>query len=290
MTAPNATIALTNGAQACNIFWEVGSSATLDTATTFRARSWRSPRSSSTIRPRSAAGPSPRTPRCPVEQVRCRPPAMPRPCPAPRPRPRSRTPAARSRVGVWAAEPALVAAALGGLGAVGLGLGHRGRGCARPDQVGRGPIGGRQTTTPLLLKLLRRRLQLLEARRRGARSVVLQSKPTNRRPMTTLTQSRLVADPGEPLGVTSSRLSTIRVSSDGFMPRACCASSPGTTRWWYSANVAMLALCLLLLVVLQNPSLKALDAGVLAWSGSARFRSSTTRGTGRCSRRGRRRS
>jgi hypothetical protein len=35
VTAPNATIALTNGAQDCNVFWEVRSSATLDTATTF---------------------------------------------------------------------------------------------------------------------------------------------------------------------------------------------------------------------------------------------------------------
>ncbi|HXO66490.1 MAG TPA: ice-binding family protein [Candidatus Dormibacteraeota bacterium] len=35
VTAPNATIFLTNGAQDCNVFWEVRSSATLDTATTF---------------------------------------------------------------------------------------------------------------------------------------------------------------------------------------------------------------------------------------------------------------
>jgi ice-binding like protein len=35
ITAPGATVALTNGAQACNVFWQVGSSATLDTTTTF---------------------------------------------------------------------------------------------------------------------------------------------------------------------------------------------------------------------------------------------------------------
>jgi hypothetical protein len=35
VTAPGATVALTNGAQACNVFWQVGSSATLDTTTTF---------------------------------------------------------------------------------------------------------------------------------------------------------------------------------------------------------------------------------------------------------------
>jgi hypothetical protein len=35
VTAPGATVRLTNGAQACNVFWQVGSSATLDTTTTF---------------------------------------------------------------------------------------------------------------------------------------------------------------------------------------------------------------------------------------------------------------
>jgi uncharacterized protein GlcG (DUF336 family) len=35
VTAPGATVALTGGAQACNVFWQVGSSATLDTTTTF---------------------------------------------------------------------------------------------------------------------------------------------------------------------------------------------------------------------------------------------------------------
>ncbi len=35
VTAPGATVSLTNGAQACNVFWQVGSSATLDTTTTF---------------------------------------------------------------------------------------------------------------------------------------------------------------------------------------------------------------------------------------------------------------
>ncbi|PPG32716.1 ice-binding family protein [Pseudoclavibacter sp. RFBB5] len=34
-TAPNSTVALVNGVQACNVFWQVGSSATLDTDTTF---------------------------------------------------------------------------------------------------------------------------------------------------------------------------------------------------------------------------------------------------------------
>jgi hypothetical protein len=35
VTAPNATVALTHGAQPCNVFWQVSSSATLDTGTTF---------------------------------------------------------------------------------------------------------------------------------------------------------------------------------------------------------------------------------------------------------------
>jgi len=35
ITAPTSTVALTGGAQACNVFWQVGSSATLDTASTF---------------------------------------------------------------------------------------------------------------------------------------------------------------------------------------------------------------------------------------------------------------
>lgn len=35
VTGPGATVSLTNGAQPCNVFWQVGSSATLDTTTTF---------------------------------------------------------------------------------------------------------------------------------------------------------------------------------------------------------------------------------------------------------------
>jgi len=35
VTAPGATVSLSNGAQPCNVFWQVGSSATLDTTTTF---------------------------------------------------------------------------------------------------------------------------------------------------------------------------------------------------------------------------------------------------------------
>ena len=35
VTAPRTTVVLTNGAEACNVYWQVGSSATLDTATTF---------------------------------------------------------------------------------------------------------------------------------------------------------------------------------------------------------------------------------------------------------------
>jgi hypothetical protein len=35
ITAPNSTVQLINGAQACNVFWQVGSSATLGTSTTF---------------------------------------------------------------------------------------------------------------------------------------------------------------------------------------------------------------------------------------------------------------
>jgi hypothetical protein len=35
ITAPGATVRLINGAQACNVFWQVSSSATLDTTTTF---------------------------------------------------------------------------------------------------------------------------------------------------------------------------------------------------------------------------------------------------------------
>jgi Ice-binding-like len=35
VTGPGATVSLTNGAQACQVFWQVSSSATLDTTTTF---------------------------------------------------------------------------------------------------------------------------------------------------------------------------------------------------------------------------------------------------------------
>lgn len=35
ITAPNSTVALINGAKSCNVYWQVGSSATLDTNTTF---------------------------------------------------------------------------------------------------------------------------------------------------------------------------------------------------------------------------------------------------------------
>jgi hypothetical protein len=35
VTGPGATVSLINGAQACNVFWQVSSSATLDTTTTF---------------------------------------------------------------------------------------------------------------------------------------------------------------------------------------------------------------------------------------------------------------
>ncbi len=35
ITGPGSSVVLTNGAQACNVFWQVGSSATLDTTTTF---------------------------------------------------------------------------------------------------------------------------------------------------------------------------------------------------------------------------------------------------------------
>ncbi|WP_202912065.1 ice-binding family protein, partial [Nesterenkonia muleiensis] len=35
ITAPGSTVALQGGAQSCNVFWKVGSSATLDTSTTF---------------------------------------------------------------------------------------------------------------------------------------------------------------------------------------------------------------------------------------------------------------
>lgn len=35
VTAPNSSVALINGTNACNVFWQVGSSATVDTTTTF---------------------------------------------------------------------------------------------------------------------------------------------------------------------------------------------------------------------------------------------------------------
>jgi hypothetical protein len=35
ITGPGSTVSLINGAQACNVFWQVGSSATLDTGSTF---------------------------------------------------------------------------------------------------------------------------------------------------------------------------------------------------------------------------------------------------------------
>lgn len=36
ITAPNSVVALINGASACNVYWQVGSSATLDTSTKFK--------------------------------------------------------------------------------------------------------------------------------------------------------------------------------------------------------------------------------------------------------------
>lgn len=36
ITAPNSTVSLINGANACNVFWQVGSSATIDTGSTFK--------------------------------------------------------------------------------------------------------------------------------------------------------------------------------------------------------------------------------------------------------------
>jgi len=36
ITAPGSSVALVNGANACNVFWQVGSSATLDTTTSFK--------------------------------------------------------------------------------------------------------------------------------------------------------------------------------------------------------------------------------------------------------------
>jgi hypothetical protein len=36
ITAPNSKVALINGASACNVYWQVGSSATLDTSTSFK--------------------------------------------------------------------------------------------------------------------------------------------------------------------------------------------------------------------------------------------------------------
>ncbi len=36
ITAPNSTVALTGGASACDVYWQVGSSATLDTTTSFK--------------------------------------------------------------------------------------------------------------------------------------------------------------------------------------------------------------------------------------------------------------
>jgi hypothetical protein len=36
ITAPNSKVVLTNGASACNVYWQIGSSATLDTTTSFK--------------------------------------------------------------------------------------------------------------------------------------------------------------------------------------------------------------------------------------------------------------
>jgi type VI secretion system secreted protein VgrG len=36
ITAPNSKVALINGASECNVYWQVGSSATLDTSTSFK--------------------------------------------------------------------------------------------------------------------------------------------------------------------------------------------------------------------------------------------------------------
>jgi hypothetical protein len=41
ITASSSTVSLINGAQECNVFWQVGSSATLGSSSTMVATSWR---------------------------------------------------------------------------------------------------------------------------------------------------------------------------------------------------------------------------------------------------------
>jgi type VI secretion system secreted protein VgrG len=39
ITAPDSSVVLVNGASACRVYWQIGSSATLDTSTSFKGRS-----------------------------------------------------------------------------------------------------------------------------------------------------------------------------------------------------------------------------------------------------------
>ena len=135
VTAPNATIALTNGAQACNVFWEVRSSATLDTATTFvgtiLALTKIELHDTAQISGRALAENAEVTlinNKITVPTT-CVAAATTVPGPSPTPSPTPKIPKAGEgpvQGGGLAWEMALVAAALGGLGAVGLGLRYRG--------------------------------------------------------------------------------------------------------------------------------------------------------------------
>ena len=134
VTAPGATVALINGAQPCNVFWQVSSSATLDTTTTFvgtiMALTSISLNDSATIAGRALARngavtlinnriTAPTT--CAAATV-----AGPTPTPAPVGVPNGGGGPPQSEGFPWIL--ALVAGVLGGAGAVGLGLtvrGHR---------------------------------------------------------------------------------------------------------------------------------------------------------------------
>jgi len=134
VTAPNATIALTNGAQPCNVFWEVRSSATLDTATTFvgtiMAVAKIELHDTAQISGRALAENAEVTLinnkiTVPTTCAAAATATVPGPSPTPKPKvPKAGGGPVQGRGLAW--EMALVAAALGGLGAVGLGLRSRG--------------------------------------------------------------------------------------------------------------------------------------------------------------------